>query len=778
MERPFTQKLDANLLIIYNDYLEREKKLRQRSHLPEQEGKAPSNVYNLSLRYQNDLPPIEELGFKTSWNALPGIANGYVHLKDLERIAEHPNVVSLTYGARPRINLNESVKDIKVRSDAIGNIGTNGLWHIDTSTGTITSVPPTGFSGNGVIVGIIDTGIDISHPSFTTGTSPSLSSRILRLWDQGLAPAAAPGRTGPDPALLTVTNTYGIEFDKPSIESLINAGTSGPSRDCVGHGTHVAAISAGNGNPGEGFPPVITRGDFDFVGVAPEADIVVVKFLDVPDTIRDTASQEVSNTTRFRDAIMYILNVARAEGKPTVINCSFGSSLGPHDGLDEDEQFLDALFAPGSSYYSGNILVNSAGNSSGDRHHARITMPASGEITIPFTLFDKRRNKQEYKECRWQDSTTDLYIDIWYKEVSAPDDVAVQVKVPTDSSFSAQVFSGFLTKRFDGNKRRTIHHTAIPPVNRPTGGGAAVSVRRNEILLIVEPNRRTDPAQHRTGLYEIKITGPASLELHVWTLVPESLFGFRVGTFTELTVDATTGDATLTVHDASGFKVSDSVEVGLNAGGPHVTTITGIVFGAAPDTDQITIASPLPSAADSGKTVTGILVPDITVEDRFLMDSAAGAKNVIAVAAYDDNNGSTASPYRHITGFSSRGPLMDYSGLGPNAPKPDIAAPGFNIRSAKSQDMDGGVGLSLAELFGNRFIDFSGTSMSAPHVAGLVALLLQKDGTLNVDQVRTIFSTLANVQNGIDPAPASGIPYQEAFGGGIIDGKKSIDAIP
>jgi subtilisin family serine protease len=745
---------------------------------PARAGEGPSPAYALALRYQGSLAEIEALGFETTWKEIEGIAHGTVHLDDLERIAAHPNVLSLSYGSALELDLDHSAPDVKARSDTVGGIGTNGLWHVDPSTGAVASSSLA--TGAGVIVGIIDGGIDIDHPVFMKSLSP-FATRILRIWDHGLDPDPANGEVGPAPSLLGKPHTYGVEFTNQMIDRHLNdlIPPVFRHRDCVGHGTHVAATAAGNGNPGEGVPLLTPPGHFDFVGIAPQADIVVVKLLDVKDDIKDTAGQPVGFSVRFHDGLRYILEVAKGNppatpARPAVINISAGSPLGPHDGLDDDEHFLDQLFGPAGSHRKGNIVVFSAGNSAGRREHGAITIPAAGEIVVPFELFDTRgAQTRRYKECAWKEDTPSLVVDMWYREVSAPADVSVAVRVPTESSFSAEVFSGSLAKTFDRNKKRTIEHRDRAAVARPVSGGAPVSVKRNQIRLTVEPSPGPSP-QHRTGVYDIRLKGPPGTIVHAWTYQPSPLLGFRVGRSTTLAVGSADGMTSLLVADISFLSIGDTISIELDDGTRHHTVITGIT-PAAPE-GLVEIAVGLPDSAFFGNEVVKVL-PNIDVVDRHLVGSPSAARSVISVAAYDDLNGKTSdSRYGNIASSSSRGPLADYSGLGPVAAKPDITAPGVAIKAALSRHMDGQV-LNWSQLFGNRFVEFSGTSMAAPHIAGVIALMLEKKPDLTVDDVRAIFSNSANVRPGTSPTPADPVAHREAYGGGMVDTKKAHDAV-
>jgi subtilisin family serine protease len=180
-----------------------------------------------------------------------------------------------------------------------------------------------GLSGNGSIIGVVDSGIDPNHPAFT--------GRILRIWDQTL-----PGPGVPE-------GGYGAELTG----ALLTV-----SRDTHGHGTHVAGIAAGD--------------DSTFGGVAPRADLIIVKS-DLQDA-------------HIADGIRYIFRVAGDLGRPAVVNLSLGGHGDAHDGSDSLSQIIDAESG------TGRIVCCAAGNEGNDNIHAQMTVPAGATRTIRFRV--------------------------------------------------------------------------------------------------------------------------------------------------------------------------------------------------------------------------------------------------------------------------------------------------------------------------------------------------------------------------------------------------------
>lgn len=192
-----------------------------------------------------------------------------------------------------------------------------------------------GLSGQGVLVGIVDSGVDYDHADFKDSTG---ATRIVKIWDQTAAGTGPPGTSFP----------YGLEWSAAQI----NLATC-PERDTLEHGTHAAGIAAGDGSQTGGGIPA-----YSYAGMAPRADVIIVK--------TDFITPEVI------DAVKYIFDKATARGQQAVVNLSLGTQFGSHDDRSDFEQGLDALVGP------GRIVVKSAGNDRGKATHAQVLATAAG----------------------------------------------------------------------------------------------------------------------------------------------------------------------------------------------------------------------------------------------------------------------------------------------------------------------------------------------------------------------------------------------------------------
>lgn len=209
------------------------------------------------------------------------------------------------------------------------------------SGGGPTWVGPT---GRGVIVGIVDSGLDIHHPDFR---KPDGTTRVLAFWDQTVS------HTSPDVPIGSLLGPAALN------RLLRDATPEGVRLDLNGHGTHVSGIAAGNGAAGGTGPP------FQFVGVAPEADLIAVR--------------SYLNEAAVVGGVQFVFDEAARLGRPAVVNLSLGHQFGPHDGSSVFERLLSELCGP------GRLVVVAAGNDGARGIHA--SLPAGkGPDSVSFQV--------------------------------------------------------------------------------------------------------------------------------------------------------------------------------------------------------------------------------------------------------------------------------------------------------------------------------------------------------------------------------------------------------
>jgi len=213
----------------------------------------------------------------------------------------------------------------------------------------------TGLTGRGALIGVIDSGVDASHPDLRT---PDGRTRI-RYWLDFSRPPA-----GLHPELESELGCDGsvpcVVLTGDDIDALLaNVDPSDDPRDGFGHGTHVASLAAANGLSSS--PP-------RFVGVAPEAELIVVRATRPSGAILDA---DVLRAARF------VFERANELGVPAVVNLSLGSDFGGHDGSSGLERGLAALVGP---EHPGRAIVVAAGNSAG--LYAELTPELPGPFGI------------------------------------------------------------------------------------------------------------------------------------------------------------------------------------------------------------------------------------------------------------------------------------------------------------------------------------------------------------------------------------------------------------
>lgn len=213
-------------------------------------------------------------------------------------------------------------------------------------------------SGSGVLMAILDSGIDYRLPEFRNADG---STRIRYLWDQtlrptGTGPQATDDEEGQNQELSLSQEdnlrfppagfALGVEFDSTQINRALAESNPQaqyqllPTLDTSGHGTAVAGIAAGSSDI--------------YQGVAPRADLLIVK-LGLPD------ASSFPRTTEIMRGLTYAVNKAIEMQMPLVINLSFGNSYGAHDGSSLLERFLDNVAEVGRTVIcvgSGNEGAN------------------------------------------------------------------------------------------------------------------------------------------------------------------------------------------------------------------------------------------------------------------------------------------------------------------------------------------------------------------------------------------------------------------------------------
>lgn len=290
-----------------------------------------------------------------------------------------------TYSARQQVEFVEKPKRLY-----FSNFQANAASCIRSvqSEGVIPGIEGGGLSGRGILMGIVDSGVDYRHPDFCNADG---STRILKLWDQSAVPdfdvsgevnGEGAKQDGNPERRPPQGYSLGVEYTKEMIDAALALPAAEgyrivPERDISGHGTSVLGIAAGNGRASNG----VNR------GVAYESDILAVK-LGVP------RENSFPRTTELMQGIDYLVRQALALGRPMVINLSFGNNYGSHRGDSLLETYIDSVSNMGRL-----AICAGTGNNGNDNLHTagQVLGEETQEIELGVSPYEPILNVQLWK---------------------------------------------------------------------------------------------------------------------------------------------------------------------------------------------------------------------------------------------------------------------------------------------------------------------------------------------------------------------------------------------
>lgn len=296
------------------------------------------DVWELIVRYTGNLDKVREINGVD----VRELSNGYVVLNvKKELIDEVANVEEIIYIEKPTALIfsllrGKQASCINEVQQTFANNENNGLF------------------GEGVIVGIADSGIDFTHEAFRNQDG---TTRILNLWDQ------------------TNDRVYNAEEINEALKSE-NPYESVNSVDYSGHGTHVAGIAAGN----------FAENKNDNLGIATKSSLVIVK-------MALAGERSFPRTTQLMEAVDYMIKVAESYKMPLAMNLSFGNSYGSHDGTSLLSTYLDSM-ADGRRV---SICVG-AGNEGDSAGHAGGYVFEPTDVEVQVSRFQKAFSIQLWKD--------------------------------------------------------------------------------------------------------------------------------------------------------------------------------------------------------------------------------------------------------------------------------------------------------------------------------------------------------------------------------------------
>ncbi|ABX41946.1 S8 family peptidase [Lachnoclostridium phytofermentans] len=252
--------------------------------------------------------------------------------------------------------------------------------------------------GTGVLIGIIDSGINYQNPAFLYSDK---STRIYTIWDQTITDENAP---------VNEDFPYGTIYSKVDINRALKSPTPleiVPTNDEIGHGTAIAGIAAGS-----------TDTSNDFAGAAPLSELVVVKMKQAKNITKQFFSIREDaicyQETDVMLGIKFLESIASELNRPLVLCIAFGTGQGPHDSLGSTSTYLANITSLPKT-----CVVISAGNEGNSQRHYSYNIRSG----VPFDEFEMVVGENDKK----------FFMEIWLEPIQR---ISLEITSPSGETIS------------------------------------------------------------------------------------------------------------------------------------------------------------------------------------------------------------------------------------------------------------------------------------------------------------------------------------------------------
>lgn len=368
-----------------------------------------------------------------------------------------------------------NIADIEKLGITVVNMEVSSIFTLAQITpleaGGITNIsqnPYLRLNGRGVLVGIIDTGIDYLNEEFRREDD---TSRVFRIWDQTIQG---------DNNIYDLN--YGIEYNEQQITQAITLQKNGgdpytivATKDTIGHGTAMASIIGGRGiNP-------------DLKGAAPDCEFVVVKLIPTSKAELERAYIN-SNVPSYSPwavllGIRYMIAVAREVNRPIAIYVPLGTNMGSHTGNGIIETTIN-----NNSGRIGTVIITPTGNEGNTETHTEGVIEKVGD----------------YKEIQLRVGPNQriLPIEIW---INKPNRVVLSIISP-----SGEIIDNLTSKNTNKNKIKFTYEGTEMVVDftnpeQTTGDG----------LIFIQASNL------REGIWKFRLTGEYVVNGNYYAWIPQ-----------------------------------------------------------------------------------------------------------------------------------------------------------------------------------------------------------------------------------------------------------------